>query len=1039
MSLASAAVEKSAVSYFTVALILVGGIVSFFSLGQLEDPEFTVKTAVITTQYPGASPLEVELEVTDRIELALQELNQLDYVASWSSAGQSIVAVEIKTAYWSDALPQVWDELRRKIRDVQPSLPPGVGEPIISDDFGDVFGFQLAVVGDGYNYAELEKYAKDLKKELSIVENVARVDLWGVQDRVIYLDVAQSQLAELGLSDASIENTLRQQNMVVDAGSVDVQAKRYRVSPTGEFTSPQDIGDLLIRPSPLDSAQNGQRGGLSSELVRIKDIGTIRSGYQEPPFTQMRYNGQPALGISITNNAGVNVVKVGQDIDKRLDELMPDLPIGIEVRRVHWMSDIVDEAINNFLVSFAQAVGIVLVILTVFMGWRMGIIIGSSLILTILASFMFMAVIGIDLQRMSLGALIIALGMMVDNAIVVADGMVVRLQQGMERKQAAIEAADLPAWPLLGATFIAVMAFYPIFASTEGAGEYCRTLFSVVAISLLVSWVISMTIAPLLCIALVPTPAAGAAGQDPYGSGFYVQFRGLLAGAIRRRWLTLGSMLVLLVIAALGFGNVSSIFFPDASMNKFMVDVFAPEGTRIQQVSADLRIAEQKLLADDRVDSITAFIGAGPPRFYLPVDPESPNQSYAQLIVNVHDYREIDGLIRELEPWLEENLPDALVGTRKYGVGPSNTWKFEARISGPAVADPAILRSLGEQGVAALRSSPLAGPARTDWRDPIQRLEPVYSQDRGRWAAVSRDDIARATKRAFDGRSIGLYREGDDLLPIVLRHTEEERGDIDSFDILQVQPGMSSASVPLSQVLEELKLPWEDPIIGRRDRRRTVTVQANPAQGVTLTQLRDSVLADFEAIDLPPGYKLEWGGEYEDTVKSQAALIPGMIPMAAVILFVIVFLFNAFKPPIVILLTIPFALIGITVGLLTFNVPFGFVALLGAMSLAGMMIKNAVVLLDQVNLNLTDGMLPYDAIIEAAVSRLRPVMLAAATTVFGVIPLLQDVFWVGLSVTLMVGLTFGSVLTMVIVPVLYATIFRLRARESSLTPQAATD
>ena len=1022
MSLASVAVEKSSVTWFVAFLIFVGGIGSFFALGQLEDPEFTVKTAVITTNYPGASAAEVELEVTDRIELALQELSQLDYVASWSRAGQSVVSVEIKTEYWSDQLPQVWDELRRKISDVWPSLPPGVSEPVISDDFGDVFGFQIAVIGDGYTYAELEEYAKNLKKELSVVEDVARVDLWGVQDRVVYLEVSQSQLTDLGLSDASIENTLRQQNMVVDAGSVDVQTRRYRVSPTGAFTSPEDIGDLLIRPTALDRKL---ADGSNFEVTRIRDIGTVRVGYREPPFTQMRFNGRPALGISITNSAGVNVVKVGQAIDRRLEELVPDLPIGIEVRRVHWMSDIVDDAVKSFLVSFAQAVSIVLVVLTVAMGWRMGMIIGSALILTILGSFVMMAVFGIDLQRMSLGALIIALGMMVDNAIVVADGMAVRLQQGMERKKAAVEAAAQPTWPLLGATFVAVMAFYPIFASTEGAGEYCRTLFSVVAISLLISWIISVTITPLQCIMLVPDPDSGAGGEDPYRSSFYRRFRGIVAGAIRYRWLTLGSMTGLLLVAFVGFGNVSNIFFPDSSMTKFMVDVFAPEGTRIQRIASDLEEVEQRLLADDRVESISAFIGAGPPRFYLPVDPESPNQSYAQLIVNVLDHREIDGLIEEIEPQLEELLPDALVGIRKYGVGPSNTWKFEVRISGPAVADPTVLRSLAEQGLDALRTSPYAGPTRTDWRDPIQQLVPVYSQDRARWAALTRDDLANATKRAFDGRDVGLYREGDNLLPIVLRLTEEERADIDSFDVLQIQPGISSVSVPLSQVVDGLELPWEDPVIGRRDRRRTITVQANPIQGATLTELRDSVLEEFEAIPLPPGYKLEWGGEYEDTVKSQAALIPGMIPMAAVILLIIVGLFNAFRPLAIILLTIPFAVIGITVGLLLFDVPFGFVALLGAMSLAGMMIKNSVVLLDQVNINITDGMQSYEALLEAAVSRLRPVMLAAATTVLGVIPLLQDVFWLGLAVTLMAGLTFGSILTMVLVPVLYATLFNL--------------
>ena len=1028
MSLAAAAVENRAVTYFAAFLLIVGGIASFFELGQLEDPEFTVKTAVITTNYPGASPQEVELEVTDRIELALQELKQLDYVSSYSRAGQSTVAVDIKTEYWSDRLPQVWDELRRKIRDVEASFPPGVSEPVISDDFGDVFGFQLAVIGDGFNYAELKEYAKGLKKEISIVEGVARVDLWGVQNEVIYLDVAQSQLAELGLSDASIENTLRRQNMVLDAGSVDVQARRLRLVPTGEFASPADIGDLAIRPSATDALQGGSAPSANAELTRIRDIGTIRHGYQEPPFTLMRYNGTPALGVSITNVAGANVVQVGQAIDQRLSELTADLPVGIEVRRVHWMSDIVALAVDDFLISFAEALGIVLVVLTLAMGWRMGVIIGGALIVTILGTFILMAVLGIDLQRMSLGALIIALGMMVDNAIVVADGMAVRLQRGMDRTRAAVEAATQPSWPLLGATVVAVMAFYPIFASAEGAGEYCRTLFSVVATSLLVSWVVSVTVTPLNCMDLLPAPKLGEPQQDPYASGFYGRFRGLVNTAIRFRWLTVGSMIALLVVATIGFGSVTKLFFPDSSMTKFMVDVYAPEGTRIQQVALDLEQAETRLMADERVESVTAFIGAGPPRFYLPVDPESPDQSYAQLIVNVNDYREIDGLIGEIEPWLRENLQNSLISIRKYGVGPSNTWKFEARLSGPAEADPAVLRAIADQGVAILKASPLAGPVQTDWRDRRLLLEAEYSQERGRWASVTREDIAQTTKRAFDGRSIGLYREGDMLLPILLRHVEEERRNVAAIDVLQVQPAMTNNSVPLSQVTDGVNLAWEDPIVARRDRRRTFTVQANPIQGVTLPTLLASVRADFETIELPPGYKLEWGGEYEDTVKAQSSLIPGMVPAAAVILFIIVALFNAYRPLLVILLTIPFALIGIVAGLLAFDVAFGFVALLGAMSLSGMMIKNAVVLLDQVKLNLSEGMGDYDAIVEAAVSRLRPVMLAAATTVLGVAPLLQDVFWIGLSVTLMVGLSFGTLLTMVVLPVLYAMLFRIRAK-----------
>jgi len=494
MNITAFALEKKTVTYFAIFLIVVAGLASFFSLGQLEDPEFTIKTAVITTTYPGARPQEVELEVTDRIELAIQEIHEIKYLESFSKAGFSLISVEIKPEYWSDRLPQIWDTLRRKIRDVEATLPPGAGRPQVADDFGDVYGFQLVLTGDGYSYAEMERYAKAIKKELSLVSGVARVDLWGNQAKVIYLDTSQTQLSQLGLTDENIVATLSRQNMVVDAGGVDLQTKRLRIQPTGEFKSPEDIGNLQIRPTLVDAIQDttaGNKADASSELIRIRDIGKVSMGYREPPQWLMRYNSQPAIGISITNASGLNIVDLGRDLDKKIDELLHALPIGIELNRMHWQSEVVDAAVSSFLISFAEAVAIVLIIITLFMGWRMGVIIGCSLICTILASFILMAVFGIDLQRMSLGALIIALGMMVDNAIVVADGFAMRLQQGMDRKKAAIESATSPAIPLLGATIVAVMAFYPIFASVEGAGEYCRTLFTVVAIALLSSWVIA--------------------------------------------------------------------------------------------------------------------------------------------------------------------------------------------------------------------------------------------------------------------------------------------------------------------------------------------------------------------------------------------------------------------------------------------------------------------------------------------------------------------------------------------------------------------
>jgi len=622
---------------------------------------------------------------------------------------------------------------------------------------------------------------------------------------------------------------------------------------------------------------------------------------------------------------------------------------------------------------------------------------------------------------------VIALGMMVDNSIVVADGIVVRMAKGMDPKKAAIEAASQPSMPLLGATVIAVMAFYPIFASLEGAGEYCRTLFTVVGISLMTSWLISMTITPLQCIDMLPEPKKDETDADPYAGKFYRVFRRIVERAIRIRFLTIGTLVALLVVALIGFGKIDQMFFPDSSMTKFMIDYWAPEGTRIQTVAEDLKKAENKFLGDERVDSVATFMGAGPPRFYLPVDPESPYQSYAQFIVNVHDFKDITDLLNELGAWFDEEYPQALIPMRRYGVGPSNTWKFELRISGPSTADPATLRSLADQVVSIVEASPLSANARANWRQRVQKVVPEYNQERARWAVVTREDIANTTKRAYDGLSIGLYREKDDLIPIVLRHVAEERESVSNMGVLQVYPGSSTYPIPLAQVTDGINTDWEDPLIWRRNRRRTITIESNPIFGVTLPAQRASVLEEVEAIELPPGYTMEWGGEYEDTVDSQASLIPGTIPAMAIVLFIIVALFNASRPPLIILLTIPFAAIGITAGLLATGTPFGFLALLGAMSLVGMMIKNAIVLLDEVNLQIEAGKAQYQAVMDSAISRLRPVVLAAATTVLGVIPLLQDVFWVGMAVTIMAGLTFGTMLTMVVVPVLYCTLFRVES------------
>ncbi len=1024
MNLAKATLEYKAISYFATFLLVAVGILAYFNLGQLEDPEFSVKTAAITVNYPGATAEQVELEIIDPIETKIQEMVELKHVYSMARPGQAIIKVDLKNHFRSDALPQIWDILRKKVTDIEHLLPPGASKPVVGDDFGFVFGFLLGVTADGYSYAQLHDHVKALRKEFKVIPNVARVDSWGIQNRQIYIDISQSQLSELGLTPEDITATLQKQNMVVDAGSVDYQTQRFRVAPTGEFTAAEQIGDLAISGVSGQKRAEGVRG---DELIRVRDIGTVREGYIEPPMQMMRINGLPAIGIPIAPSSGTNVVKVGLAIDKRIEELQSTLPVGIELHRISWQSDLVDESISGFMVSLMQAVAIVLVILAISMGVRVAIIIGvTGLIFAILGSFIVMSIWGIDLQRVSLGALIIAMGMMVDNAIVVVDGFVVRLKKGMERKQAAIEAASEPSIPLLGATVVATMAFYPIYASAYDTGEYAGSLFQVVAIALIFSWVLSQTITPLFCVEFLPDPK-DEGDKDPYDTRFYRSFRKLLGSLIKYRAVFIVTMVVALGVSIYGFKDVKRLYFPDSSRTQLMIDYWEIEGTRIQQTSANAEKIEKELQQYDEVTAVSTFVGSGPPRFYLPVNPESGYSSYAQIIVNIDNLPNVDVVQEKIESWLNEHSLGHIVRVRKYAVGAFDDWKFEARFSGPANADPDVLRELAKKGMDILEASPYAKEVRTNWRQRSREMVVEYNQDRARWAGISRENVASATKRTFDGNAVGLYREKDELIPIVVRSVEDERQSAaTNLSVVQVIPDRSTESLPLSQVTDNTFLKWDDNIIWRWDRRRAISVQASPDNATAPTLMAD-VKEKFENIPLPDGYTLEWDGEFDSSKQSSEALMPGLGPALVIMLLIIVALSNAYRPPLIMVLVIPFVMIGVTPGLLMSGAGFGFIAGLGIMSLAGMMIKNSVVLLDQINTNINAGMSRYTATVEAAVQRLNPVMNAAATTVLGMIPLLGDIFWVAMAVTIMFGLAFGTLLTMLMVPVLYATFYRLRA------------
>ncbi len=1029
MSLTATAVNRRTLTLFATFVLALAGVASYFNLGQLEDPDFTIKNAVVVTSYPGASPKEVELEVTDRLELAIQQMPQVKHVTSFSRQGLSQITVMIQPQYRSAQLPQIWDELRRKVGDTRRQLPPGVGEPKVVDDFGDVYGFVLGIVADGFSNAELERYVDGLRKELSLVKGVARVELWGVQPECVYLDISQSRLANAGVSVDQIRNTLQQQNLVVDAGAIDVGGQRLQVATTGMFRTPEDIADLALRGGPVIGKTE------PAGLVRLGDVVDVRRGYQQPPVNSMRVDGRPAIGLAITNQPGVSIVKLGEALSVRLSELTAKLPAGIEIQRVAWQSDLVRTSIVDFVKNLVGAVVIVLIVLWVAMGLRPALVVGiTGLLLVILGTFVFMAVLKIDLQRMSLGALVIAMGMMVDNAIVVVDNMLVRLGKGMNREEAAIDAASKPAMPLLGATIIAILAFYPIAASTENAGEYCASLFSMVAISLGLSWVVAITVTPVVGMLMLASPDKGTDTVDPYGGRFFRTYRRLLRSALRLRLPVLLLFMGLLIGSGLGFRFVNQMFFPSSSRPQFMVDVWLPEGTQIERTSEVVGAIEKLLANRKEIRSVASFIGQGPPRFYLPVEPEKPYSSYGQLIVSLTDYRDANRLMGEIDAWAKGNLTDAEVIPRKYGLGPSETWAVRLRISGPAVADPSILRRLADQAKEIIAASPQARIVRTDWRQRVPKIVAEYDIANGRWTNVDRKGIADATSRAFDGVSVGAYREQDKLLPIVLRAIDTEREDAAAaLPSLQVSPAFGGNTIPLSQVTRDIRVEWDDPLIWRWDRRRTVTVQAAPV-GLA-TELRTPELVEQIAkINPPPGYAIEWDGEFKNAREAQASLVPGIVPAALIVALILVGLFNSYRKPLVIVLIIPFALIGITLGLLVTGQPFGFVALLAAMSLAGMMIKNAIVLVDEISALEAVGQSPFDAVMNAAVSRLRPVLLAAGTTVLGVIPLLSDVFWVSMAVVIMFGLTLGTVITMVLLPTIYSLLFGIKNPASVDTP-----
>lgn len=1017
-------VHYSRVVFVAMALVLIGGIVAYLKIGRLEDPEFTIKQALIVTPYAGASAEEVAQEVTNPIETACQQLGQLDFVESESTRGRSVVIVNIKDRYDRHRIPQVWDELRRKIADVQPQLPPAVrGRTIVVDDFGDVFGIFLAVTGEGYSFPELRRYVESLRRELLLVSGVKSVELFSEQQEVVFLEISRQRLARLGINEEQLYAKLQERNIAADGGRVRVGDEHIVIDPGGEFRSAEDMLDLVI-----GSDQSGRQ-------LFLRDVGTIVRGDQDPPRRLLRYDGHPAIGLGISTVQGGNVVTMGEGVRKKLAELKANQPIGIEIGEINFQPEAVSAATGEFMFNLGKAVSIVFIVLLIAMGRKTGAIIGIVLFLTIMGTFFVMYMRGdLLMERISLGALIIALCMLTDNAIIIIEGIKVGIEAGRNKLEVVREVVEQNQWPLFGATAIGVIAFAAIGLSEDSTGEYTNSLFWVILIALSLSWVSSVTATPLLSyLFFKPLDNDGGEPRDPYDALPFRLYRQLLTTALRNRWLVVILCVVAFVASIYGFGYVKQSFFPPATRPQFMVDVYLPAGTHIRETEAFADEIQSYLQEQKGVTHVTSFIGGGGMRFLLVYSPERENQAFVQFLVDVRDADKISGLIDEIQKKLDEDYPNANAIAKKFLLGPGDGGRIQARFSGP---DPAVLRELGDEAIKILEDDGLAVCIRSDWRERVKALRPDVLDSQARRNGITRVEIAQALASSFEGRVVGFYREPGfastglfpqetRMLPILARPPADERNDVAIMNSLQIWSPIAGRMIPLNQVSSGTEMVWEDPVVMRRNRFPTLTVHADPRTELP-SQLFSRVREDIEQIELPPGYSLEWGGEHEDSSQARAALARPLPAVLALMVFIVICLFNSLRTTLLIWLIMPLSIIGVTTGLLLTGAPFGFMALLGVLALGGELIKNQIVVLSKIITEIDKGKPPYQAILDGGTSKVRPVCMVIITTVLGMIPLLVDPFFGAMAVCIMFGLSFAAFLSLIVTPVLYAMFYDIQ-------------
>ncbi|MEQ8257264.1 MAG: efflux RND transporter permease subunit [Roseovarius confluentis] len=1005
MSIARASIDRSLITWILMLTCLMGGIWGFATIGRLEDPAFTIKNAIVITQYPGASAEQVAREVSEPIESEIQKMGEIDFITSSNKPGISRISVNIESTYDGTELPAIWTKLRNRVQDATRNLPSEAARPIVNDNFGDVFGVFYAFTAPGFSDAEVHEISEYLRRELLAVEGVADVALAGLPSEAVYVNARTSIISNLGVSPDAIAGALSQADTRTPAGSFRQNGQDIRIqAPVGSDTV-DEIANLTI--------------GVGGDVIDLLDLAQVERDRVAEPTEIIRFQGTEAFTLGVAGKADLNIVDVGKRVDARLAELMRDVPAGVELHPIYQQHVVVDEASNDFLLNLAMSVTIVVLVLAVFMGWRSAVVVGSTLLLTVVGTVFLMAIFGIEMERISLGALIIAMGMLVDNAIVVAEGMQGDMAGGKSARDAAEDVAGKTQTPLLGATVIGIMAFAGIGLSPDATGEFLFSLFAVIGMSLLLSWVLAITATPLLGHYFFKVGSGDA--HDPYAGPLFRAYRAVLSGALRVRYLVILALIGVTVVCYMGFAQVKQQFFPDSNTPLFYVHYKLPQGASIHRVSEDMAQVEAWLAERDDVVSVATFIGGGATRFMLTYAPEEALPTYGHLIIRTETLEQIPSLRADVEEFGRTALPEGEFRTERLAFGPGGGAPIEARFSGP---DPDVLRQLADEAAGVMvGASDRLVDLRTNWRERELTLVPRFADERAKAAGVARDDLAQALQFGTEGVQVGFYREQDRLIPIIMRADSAGGEGAEHLADLPVYSDAAQAYIPVAQITDGFGWEAQNTFLVRRDRVPTISVQAGVPAGENAASVFGQLRGAVEAMDLPEGYALEWGGEYESSTEAQTAL-GKQLPISLIIMVLIsVLLFGKIRQPVIIWLLVPMSVNGVVIGLLGTGLPFSFTALLGLLSLSGMLIKNGIVLVEEIDLVRADGVPFRQAVLDASTSRLRPVVLAAATTILGMIPLLWDAFFASMAVTIMGGLGFASVLTLVAAPVFYYSFF----------------